>query len=493
MRMFGFNAPHVKMSPKFWTAQMGYSHANVGRFVRNCVLDGKTYGYGDLVPAYLKTADLVHPMCGSYNLVNEPLGVYGGVTASAGVSNVLSIIQHERPDVWTPGGNGLNHWFAIKLAETDLADRYHVYTKSAEAPLSWKLQGSLDGDAWTDLHVVDSTGVWASGGETKEFLIPEESRGNFLWYKLLITASNATTMRIYRFRILRPVSVCPMNHVLLDASASNPLTLSFADGFSGGSPVDHIETITSPQIIPIADDLVPSSGGSFDLYAVRSPSGGVTIEAVPYSGTEFELLSGGMQSFTDRGFSSSTQVNGNEKAYYYWGRTSLDPQAPTGNLTLRRIDGGSFYLKRLIVGYLKHDTSNPATRYVDVDITGSENYDIRVATATTSAQSNKVVTVDMVVYGVRCVVVSGLYSSLVNYGARLFTVGSKYRHRMVDGVLYQLDNNDPGATWTPVQKIKLATVRQVSGLADVTNVIPKATALSMWQINGDAIQTLIEG
>ena len=239
MRMFGFNAPHVKMSPKFWTAQVSHDHTNVGRFVRNCVLDGKTYGTGDLVPSYLKTADLVHPLCGSYNSVNEPLGVYGGVTASAGVNNVLSIIQHERPDVWTPGGNGLNHWFAIKLAEPDLADRYHVYTKSAEAPLSWKLQGSLDGDAWTDLHVVDSTGVWASGGETKEFLIPEESRGNFLWYKLLITASNAATMRIYRFRLLRPVSVCPRNHVLLDASAGNPLVLSFADGFSGGSPVDR--------------------------------------------------------------------------------------------------------------------------------------------------------------------------------------------------------------------------------------------------------------
>ena len=286
MRMFGFNAPHVKMSPKFWTAQMGYSHANVGRFLRNTVLDGMTYGTSDLVPSYLKTADLVHPLCGNYNSVNEPLGVYGGVTASAGVINVLAIIQHEPPGAHTSGGNGLNHWFAIKLAEPDLADRYHVYTKSAEAPLSWKLQGSLDGDAWTDLHVVDSTGVWASGGETKEFLIPEESRGNFLWYKLLITGSNAATMRIYRFRLLRPESVCPRNHVLLDASAGNPLVLSFADGFSGGSPVDHIETITSPQIIPIADDLVPLSGGPVDLYAVRSPSGGVTIEPVYYGGAE---------------------------------------------------------------------------------------------------------------------------------------------------------------------------------------------------------------
>ena len=64
---------------------------------------------------------------------------------------------------------------------------------------------------------------------------------------------------------------------------------------------------------------------------------------------------------------------------------------------------------------------------------------------------------------------------------------------MVGGVLYQWDNNDSGAAWTPVQKIKLATVKQVSGLADVANVIPKATALSMWQINGDTTQTLIEG
>lgn len=478
MRMFGFNAPHVKMSPKFWTAQVSHDHTNVGRFVRNCVLDGKTYGTSDLVPSYLKTADLVHPLCGSYNSVNEPLGVYGGVTASAGVNNVLSIIQHERPDAWAPGGNGLNHWFAIKLAETDLADRYHVKTKSAEAPLSWKLQGSLDGDAWTDLHVVDSTGVWASGGETKEFTIPEESRGNFLWYKLLITASNATTMSIYRFRLLRPESVCPRNHVLLDASASNPLTLSFADGFSGGSPVDHIETITSPQIIPIADDLVPSSGGAFDLYAVRSPSGGVTIEPVYYGGAEVEILSGGMQGYTDRGF----QTTATGYSYMYWGRGNFSSSGvTTGVRSLTRIDGGYFYVSRILVRYFKVSSG---IEYININ-TGS-GY-TRVATATSTGVYNYNCVINMPVVGVQCNFLSS------SEGASLFTAGSRYRHRMVGGVLYQWDNNDPGATWTPVQKIKLATVRQVSGLADVANVIPKATALSMWQINGDATQTLIEG
>jgi hypothetical protein len=479
MRMFGFNAPHVKMSPKFWTAQMGYSHANVGRFVRNCVLDGKTYGTSDLVPSYLKTADLVHPLCGSYNSVGEPLGVYGGVTASAGVNNVLAIIQHERPDAWAPGGNGINHWFAIKLAEPDLADRYHVNTKSAEAPLSWKLQGSIDGDAWTDIHVVDSTGVWASGGETKEFLIPEESRGNFLWYKLLITGSNATTMRIYRFRLLRPVSVCPRNHVLLDASAGNPLVLSFADGFSGGSPVDHIETITSPQIIPIADDddLIPSSGGSFDLYAVRSPSGGVTIEPVYYGGAEVEILSGGMQSYMDREF-QVTPASGS--SYMYWGRTSVPtPQPSTGVRDLSRISGNSFYVSRVIFGRF----GSSGVAYINLDTGGGY---VRFATPTDSIP-NYSLPVGFAVYGVQC--------DFKHYqlGARIFTAGSRYRHRMVGGVLYQWDNNDPGATWTPVQKIKLATVRQVSGLTDVANVIPKATALSMWQINGDETQTLIEG
>lgn len=476
MRMFGFNAPHVKMSPKFWTAQMGYSHANVGRFVRNCVLDGKTYGTSDLVPSYLKTADLIHPMCGSYNSVNEPLGVYGGVTASAGMTSVLSIIQHERPDVWTPGGNGLNHWFAIKLAETDLADRYHVYTKSAEAPLSWKLQGSLDGDAWTDLHVVDSTGVWASGGEAKEFLIPEESRGNFLWYKLLITGSNATTMRIYRFRLLRPESVCPRNHVLLDASAGNPLVLSFADGFSGGSPVDHIETITSPQIIPIADDLILSSGGSFDLYAVRSPSGGVTIEPVYYGGAEVEILSGGMQGYTDRGF----QTDATGYSYMFWGRSSFgSPSATTGVRSLTKIDGGYFYLSRMLVCRL-----GPAfTAYINIDTGGGYT---RFATNTGSNIDNYNCYINMPVVGVQC--------NFLSNGAavRVFTAGSRYKNRMIGGVLYQCDINDPEATWTPVQKIKLATVRQVSGLADVANVIPKSTLLSQWQVSGDLTDTTLD-
>jgi len=478
MRMFGFNAPHVKMYPKFWTAQMGYSHANVGRFVRNCVLDGKTYGSGDLVPAYLKTADLVHPLCGAYNSINEPSSVYGAVTASAGMTSVLSIIQHERSGaVWTPGGNGINHWFAIKLAEPDLADRYHVNTKSAEAPLSWKLQGSLDGSAWTDLHVVDSTGVWASGGETKEFLIPEESRGNFLWYKLLITASNAATMRIYRFRLLRPESVCPRNHVLLDASAGNPLVLSFADGFSGGSPVDHIETITSPQIIPIADDLVPSSGGSFDLYAVRSPSGGVTIEPVYYGGAEVEILSGGMQNYTDRGF--QTEATGN--SYMLWGRSSLPstPSVAAGVRSLTRIDGGYFYVTRIIASAF--DSSYIA--YININ-TGGGYY--RVATATGDRIYNYNCNINMPVVGVQCNFAS------YNKGLYVFTAGARYKNRMIGGVLYQLDMNDPEATWTPVQKIKLATVRQVSGLDDVTNVIPKSTLLSQWQVDGDLTDTTLD-
>lgn len=476
MRMFGFNAPHVKMSPKFWTAQMGYSHANVGRFVRNCVLDGKTYGTSDLVPSYLKTADLVHPLCGGYNTINEPSSVYGAVTASAGVNNVLSIIQHERPDVWTPGGNGLNHWFAVSLPEPDLADRYHVNTKSAEAPLSWKLQGSLDGDAWTDLHVVDSTGVWASGGETKEFLIPEESRGNFLWYKLLITASNAATMRIYRFRLLRPEAVCPRNHVLLDASASNPLTLSFADGFSGGSPVDHIETITSPQIIPIADDLVPSSGGSFDLYAVRSPSGGVTIEPVYYGGAEAEFLQGGMTGYTDRGF----QTDATGYSYMYWGRGSFpyNSLVSEGVRSLTRIDGGYFYVSRIIASAFRNDY----IAYININ-TGGGYY--RVATATGTLNNDYNCNINMPVVGVQC-------NFLMQTGARVFTACARYKNRMIGGVLYQWDINDPEATWTPVQKIKLATVKQVSGLADVANVIPKSTLLSQWQVSGDLTDTTLD-
>jgi hypothetical protein len=479
MRMFGFNAPHVKMAPKFWTAQMNYSHANVGRFLRNTVLDGKTYGSGDLVPAYLKTADLVHPLCGAYNSTNEPSSVYGSVTASttAGVSVVMSIIQHEKPDaVWTPGGNGLNHWFAVALPEPDLADRYHVRCTAASAPLSWKLQGSLDGSAWTDLHVVDSTGVWASGGETKEFTIPEESRGNFLWYKLLITASNATTMSIYRFRLLRPVAVCPRNKVLLDASASNPLVLSFADGFDGGSPVDHVETISSPQVIDIHDDLLPTSGGIFDLYAVRSPSGGVTIEPVYYNGPEAEILSGGMMSYVDRGFKCEPATG---MGYMHWGRGYVSTSAVHGGYSLSRVDGMPFYVTRLLAGYW----DDGGIAYCDINTGGGY---FRYATAPSSPITNYNLNIGFAVYGIRC----GF-----NYAyehARLFTAGSRYRHRMIGGVLYQLDINDINQVWTPVQKIKLATVRKVSGLEDVTNVIPKSTLLSQWQVDGDLTDTTLD-
>lgn len=480
VRMFGFNAPHERMEPKFWKAALSYDNANVGRFLRNTVLDGMTYGMSDLIPSYLKTCDLVHPLCGSYNSVNEPLGVYGGVTASAGVPSVLFIIQHERTDaVWTPGGNGMGAWFAVKLPENGLADRYLVESKASVCPLSWTLQGSLDGTAWTDLHVVENTGVWTAGNEQKTFTIPEASRGNYLWYKLIITGSNVTTLSLYRFRLLRPENICPRGSILVDASVSNPLTLSFTDGFDGSTPINHIESLTSPQIIPIADDIIPSSGGSFDLYAVRSPSGGVTIEPVYYGGAETEILSGGMQDYTDRGFQATPASN---LGYKWWGRLQVtSPYSVTGEYGLRKIDGSPFYISRAYFGRFGTDY----TWYIDLDTGGGY---VRFATATTTTLNNYSLPVGLAVYGVQC-----KFSTGSNLGVRLFTAGSKYRHRMVGGVLYQWDNNDAGAAWTPVQKIKLATVRQVSGLADVANVIPKATALSMWQIDGDATQTLIEG
>ena len=63
---------------------------------------------------------------------------------------------------------------------------------------------------------------------------------------------------------------------------------------------------------------------------------------------------------------------------------------------------------------------------------------------------------------------------------------------MIQGTLLEMDINDPAQVWHQVQKIKLATVRVVAGLVDVTNVVAKATAFSTWGV-GDTAQTLAEG
>lgn len=473
--MFGFNIPQERVDPRFWTANVTNLH-NTGRFMRNAVLDGATYGLGDLVPSYIKTADLIHPYVSSMNQYLESTGAYGVAFASAAESSVAGILnESSKMDAqsWTPGGNGMNSWFSVSLPEAALADRYIVRTKAVEAPLSWTLQGSLDGTTWTDIHTVSNTGIWNAALESKEFTIPEETRGMYLWYKLNITGSNATTMRIYRFRLLRPANICPLGDFYIDASATNPLTLSFMDGFNGGVPVDHIATITNPQIMSIFDELrVPldpsiATSLAFNLYAVRHASGEVTFEVSGYGGSPIEYLSGIMKGPQDRGFQAFSG------SYIHWGSSSYY-QAPQGTYILGRVDQSPFYVNS--VTRYSESYSNRTSLYVSYN-----NIDYALVSTKTSAVTHSD-TISKLVYKIQ----------IINNGsgaARLWGTTGLYRYRSIDGVLYEKCTN-PATDWTPVQKIQLAS-GYISG-GEVYGLNPKSTLLSQWQTGFDLAQSIIE-
>ena len=313
MRMFDFHTPQDIIAPKFWTNTQNLNNVNAGRYIRNTILDGITYSAGEHCPAWLKTRDAVHPFVGMLNQVRAVSSDYGGADASAALMTAILYPWNEF-NWWSPGGNGVGAWTQVKLPDPTLVESYAVGSKAASAPLSWTLQGSMDGATWSNVHVLENTGVWDATYELKEFTIPAETRGAYQYYRLNITASNATTMSIRNFRLFRPASVCAKGQLLIDASALSPLTMSFADGFDadGVTPVDHVKSITSASLLNMFDaNGYPAVRHTaitmpilININAVLDPSAGtVSIETEDAClGAEIVQASGGMNSVTDKGW-----------------------------------------------------------------------------------------------------------------------------------------------------------------------------------------------
>ncbi len=358
MRMFKFNAPQERLGPRFFTSAQNYAHVNAGRFVRNAVLNGMTYGGNDLVPSFLKTCDAIHPLCGTEDFDGMAQSCYGALLDSANTATtkaaIKSVVQPWNTSVvWAPGGRGLDSWLAAKLPEATLIERYIIASTNTTCPLSWKLQGSNDGSVWADLDVVTNTEMWslATAREEKVFTIPEISRGTYLWYRIYVTGSNATTMSISTFRLLRPASACDRGQLRLEASAASPLVMSFMDGFAsdGVTPVDHVESLSNAIVqapgyfdsygTPITSVTVPTP---VDVYAKRGAGGSVTLELNVAGQASVPYFPGRMTSYAQNGMVCTTtraDLTGYHLPYQRWG--TMDHIFETKKLptsTLKRID-----------------------------------------------------------------------------------------------------------------------------------------------------------
>lgn len=291
MRNFSFNIPHENVETKYHTSIQHYDNVNTGRFLRNCVIDSKTYNNNDLVPAYIKTADLVPcQLASTYSSVEYQANTCYGLVQSSDDS-AYSILSADNYGSWIPEDNGINSWISVKLPEADICESYLIRTASNKAPLSWKLQGSNDNSNWQDIDIREDY-EW-NEIEKAVFTVQDVSRNSYIWYKLVIIGSNTTSIELTNLRLFRPQSICPVGKMYIDANPAFPLVLSFANGYNAdGSSLDEAVSISSREIIDLGviknkwTDMGLVDNLDFDfseltpisIYAAKNDTGSIDIE-----------------------------------------------------------------------------------------------------------------------------------------------------------------------------------------------------------------------
>ena len=475
-RMYGFHAPQEKIEPRFWKSTQDFSDVNTGRFVRNAVLSSVLYNGSDLAPAYLKTRDAIHPLFGCVDQLGAASSVYGGMGASASVDAARAILSPQNTGIWwSPGGNGVNSWVMAKLPEATLVETYLVGSKSSTCPLSWKLQGSLDGTTWTDIHVVETSGAWDATYEGKTFTIPEASRGSYLYYRLYTTSSNATTMSLRLFRLFRASSVCSKGQLLLDASSSNPLLMSFANGYAvdGETPVDNQVTLSArtnsnmfdSSGYPIIHGTPITAPMSVNVYAVRGSNGAVTLEYEDAGGEIFLQANGGMRSASDKGWTCSPD---NSALYSKFGRPATSGDGPSAG-TYTIISSSPVYVKNI-----RCNMTFPYTVYA-IEIGGS---DTLLYKGRSAPGENLWAEINRTISGIKVVATgTGYLYNILAYSP------SAPLYRFTNGKLYTRASS--GDSWTQCQKIKLGSI--VLGTdGEVYQPLAFSALQLQWMTNGDA-------
>lgn len=485
MKMLNFNAPQEALAPQFYRREVDLSKVIAGGFVRNSVLSGMTYGGNDIVPAFVKTRDAVHPLVGMRGIDDDIQNCYGALLDSADTEATRAAIKlvvqpGNTVYVWAPGGRGLDSWLAAKLPEATLIERYIVASTNTTCPLSWKLQGSNDGETWVDLDIITNTEMWSlsTAREEKEFTIPAESRGIYLWYRIYITASNADTMSISTFRLLRPVSVCDKGQLLIDASAAKPLVLSFMDGFAadGVTPVDHTETLSSPLVLSLLDmneriiEAAETALTSLDIYAVRDSQGSMTIKMEIRSGPIPLFNNNGMTSNIDKGF-KVIGVDGAEAPSNAYLKFCRKEQAATGTYLFSRVDGTPFWVDKIITA--SHNYGYRVYLYV-TELDGT-------VTELANEYSQEGITFNIgrsvreIKYG------TGSYGSIY-----IYTNNPQHKYRISNGKVYQADLND--TNWGAVQKIKIGTCDIRDG--EIVNLYIRSAMSMQWITDGNNMSAL---
>ena len=488
MKIFDFHAPQELIEPHLWKSTQDFSHINTGRFVRNAVLSSKIYNGSDLAPAYIKNRDAIHPLYGYKDQLGASSSVFGGCGASADAGNARGILNPQNESTWwAPGGRGVNAYIYAKLPEATLVETYDVGSNSGYCPLSWTLHGSLDGSTWALLHTVDSSGTWNATYETKTFTVPAETRGTYLYYKLTITASNSSTTKLRLLRLYRAASVCAKGQLLIDASAAEPLLMSFAAGFSGTTPLDYEETL-SAAILKTVDfttlsltDITP-----FNVNAVRNASGGVEIELENAIGAEIIQAAGGLAYVNDKGWTCSKNE---AKALYIFGRTSNYPDGYNSegvNVSYISNSANGVYVNK-IYAYI-YGNVYVTWHLSAIELDNSET--ILYGGNCVSLQGN-------IVIGRRIKGVKIDYYNTNGYGGgssgavgaiALYSPSSP-AYRLVNGKLYERES--PADAWTECQKIRLATCVLDPTKKEVFQPLALSALQLQWLTNGSA-ETYLE-
>lgn len=115
---------------------------------------------------------------------------------AANVNN--GIVEGSGEGIYWVSANDSTHprWVRVQLAEAAVVTRYVLIANAAgsDSPSNFKLQGSNDGSAWTDLN----TQVAAGSGDPATTDVTFSNSTAYLYYRVYITASGSLGYTVVR-------------------------------------------------------------------------------------------------------------------------------------------------------------------------------------------------------------------------------------------------------------------------------------------------------